>query len=117
MNGLVQALQSAADRGVQVTIITGPATDPYAAPSRFRWRWRDTAFAADGQFQAAGYDVRVTDCDGDFSCWSIKRAGQLLAQGEAHDGYPYHCDVCVAAAEAALLHLVRARKADLRGRA
>lgn len=112
----LEILGQAAARGVQVTVITN---DHPPVALRLRWAQTITSMDARLRFRAAGYDLFVQDCDGDFSNWSVKRHGQLIAHGEK--GYErdalYHCDAACLAAEEALFKDVRDRVAAIKGAA
>ena len=95
MIDLPELLVRTAQRGVEVTIFTN------AHPAvQLRLRWQQTVSNMDAQVRsrAAGYDLYVRDCDGDFSTWRVRRHGLLVAEGTENYGDLYHCDAaCLAA--------------------
>lgn len=113
-NPLLDMIAGAAARGVEVTVITNhrepcPLTLKWAT-----WETRDSGWAA---YRGAGYVLRVRDCDGEFSDWSLKRHGKVIAEGQTSGSTPYyHCDAACLAAEAALRAEVRPRLAALRAK-
>ena len=110
-NALMDALAIAAARGIEVTVITNDSEPP---PLRFKWNFRETSCTAIGRYRAAGYDLVVQDCDGDWSWWELRRGRDVLAKGEAHEWEPYyHFDACLMASEAALMAEVRRRLAKM----
>jgi len=106
---VIEALSSAAQRGVEVTILTN---DREAPSLRFRWQFKEYRDCAVGTFKAAGFTARVIDLDGDASEWTLRRGKALIADGSTYDCSPfYHFDACLLAAEAALLAAARERLA------
>jgi hypothetical protein len=114
MNDIIEVLAKAAERGVEVTIVTNHH-EPVELTLRWRfWETRDTGC---GDYRAAGYDLVVRDCDGDGSWWELRRGRTVIAEGSSYDWKPfYHFDACCLAAETALRSEVRRRKAELLGR-
>ena len=112
MSDLFEALADAAARGVDVTVITNHHPP---APLKLKWHQTITNMDARVRARAAGYELFVQDCDGDFSHWSVKRNGEVIATGKSWEWEPYyHCDACCLAAEEAVFADARRRLATLR---
>jgi hypothetical protein len=114
MNSLIDILASAADRGVEVTVITNHR-EPVELT--LRWRFWETRDSGCGEYRAAGYDLIVRDQDGDGSWWELRRGRVVYAHGSSYDFQPlYHFDACCLAAEAALRAEVAKRKDAIRNK-
>lgn len=101
--------------GPAVTILVGYVPDAQSpARAGLKWQFEEHWSGEIARFAGAGFVVRVKDCDGDASRWTVRRHGRLLAEGENDGWEPYHFDACLLAAEAALREAVRSRKAELR---
>lgn len=108
---IMEALVSAAARGVEVTIITGGGGD--APTLRFNWDHKVYRDCAVSKYRAAGFDLIAVDMDGDGSWWELKRGKEKLAKGEVWECQPYyHFDAALLEAEAALILEVRKRLAS-----
>lgn len=109
----IQQLGEAAARGVEVTIITNTRSEP--RPWRYRWTYEEKWWGAIARYRGAGFELYVTDKDGDMSEWNLKRGKQVLAEGGTYECKPlYHFDACMLAAEAALDAEVKRRLERLR---
>lgn len=97
---MLDALSSAAARGVEVTLLISGGDE---IDLRYRWTFSHGRDHGKGEFRGAGYHAIVFDYDGDQSEWTLKRRGTVIAEGsDIGDGDYYHFDACLLAAEAAL---------------
>lgn len=113
---VLAALNEAAERGVEVKVITNARP---VAPTKLNWRFWETNMAGYGEFKGAGYKVWVIDCDGDYSEWTISRHGELIAEGRTgfdDSGDYYHFDAACLDAELVLHSLARAQRSRLKSR-
>lgn len=107
---IIDALVSAAARGVEVIVITGGGGD--APTLRFNWDHQVYRDCAVSKYRAAGFDLIAVDMDGDGSWWELKRGKEKLAKGEVWECQPYyHFDAALLEAESALMAAVRNRLA------
>lgn len=113
MSSFAEHLVRAAQRGIEVTVITN---DHPPVALRLQWHQTITSMNARVRTRAAGYELFVRDCDGDFSTWSVKRHGLLIAKGTEGwaPGEFYHCDAACLAAEKATFEDARRRIAAVR---
>lgn len=112
MSDLLQALNEAAARGVEVTIITN---DHDPLPTRLKWQHEHFWWGARSKTRACGFEVVVTDLDGDTSEWVVRRGGKEIASGGGHDcSEGYHFDLAMMQAEAALFAEVGRRRVVLK---
>jgi len=104
---MLNDLAEAAQRGVQVTIITNESP---AISLRLHWQFEEKWWGAVGKCVGAGFTARVFDKDGDASEWIVTRGKEVIAEGETFECTPYyHFDACLLEAEAALMGAVRER--------
>lgn len=114
MADLISILAPAAERGVEVTILTNDHPVPTL---RFKWHHEEKWWGAVSTYCAAGFKLRVIDYDGDSSSWALMEGKTVIANGETHECRPYyHFDACLLAAEAALQAEVECRVAALKAR-
>lgn len=72
------------------------------------WRYKERNDGEIADLKCGLYYVRVQDCDGDFSTWSVRLMGATLASGEESGFDPYHFDKCKEAAESYIRSTVKA---------
>lgn len=82
-----------------------------------KWQFKELQDGEVAKFSVCGIVAWVRDCDGDFSIWGVRQGRKVLAEGPTCPVYdPYHFDLALGAAEAALRAIVASRKAALLGK-
>jgi hypothetical protein len=89
-------------------MVPGPFADDY---TRLKYEYKDHWSGESARFRAAGLELYVKDCDGDFTVWQLKdlRTGQIIS-----DGSEDHFFAGLARAEFMLRTIVDLRKARLK---
>jgi len=81
---------------------------------KLEWRYRSTRDIEFATAKYKGFEIQVEDCDGDFSCWHVKRGEQFLVVGEcgstknANGDFVYHMDAAMARAIAVFGYIWKA---------
>jgi hypothetical protein len=67
------------------------------------WTFEDHWSSQTATYCAEGYDLRLRDMDGNWTVWSVKRHGSLIAEGDGREFLP-----ALAACESAMREHSRA---------
>ncbi len=70
---------------------------------RLNWKFKEHWWGETATFSACGLEANVMDKDGDASSWSVRFRGVVFAsENDIYSTQPYHFDLAMQRAEAAL---------------